>query len=204
MTQQWSEKKPVIYILPLAKIKLDTYVRLAKGEVSGLGKVRALGRMALLIEDVFILEQRCNDVDTAINPKKICELMTTMIMSGEDISCLRLWWHSHAGGNTFWSPKDKENIYGFNAEWMLSLVTNYAGEYLCRVDAFHPVQTTVDGCPLQIYFEEDDLLTAQLQEEIDNMVTTIVPEEQPVLIRPYLKGRYRRLERRVGSGGRRR
>lgn len=170
MIQKIVETRAVVYILPLAKIKLDTYVGLVKDEVSGLGKVSRLGRGELLIEDVYLFDQQCNSASTILDGGKIADFLTDMIVSGEDPSSIRFWWHSHAGMEPFWSATDNDTIYGFNNEWMVSLVTNHAGKYLCRVDAFKPIHMTAENIPLCVLLEKDELLMASLKSEVKEKV----------------------------------
>ncbi len=173
---QNNKYRPMVYILPKAKVKLDTYVMLAKGEISGMGIVRNIRRGVLLIEDLYIFEQECTMADTILNRRKIGEFVTDMIIAGKDPSVLRLWWHSHANMDVFWSVTDDGTISGFNNEWMLSLVTNFAGDVLCRIDAFAPVQTTALETRFQVLLEAPELLLASLRREVAAKVVFIEPK----------------------------
>jgi hypothetical protein len=172
----------MIYILPEAKMKLDAYVSLAKGEISGLGKVKKLKRGVLLIEDLFIFDQKCTPSETVLDRSVVADFMTDMISAGEDPSCIRLWWHSHADMKVSWSTTDESTIYGFNNEWMLSLVTNYGGDYLCRVDSFQPMQMTAYDVPLQVFLEMDVETLEMLRKEVEAKVKHTVPKVK------YIKG----------------
>lgn len=179
-------KRPcIIYILPEVKIKLDIYVNLAEGEISGLGKVRILRKGELLIEDIYLFDQKCTASNSELNQAKVADFLTDMIYSGEDPSVIRFWWHSHASGTTFWSEEDNETIFGFSNEWMVSLVTNFAGQYLCRVDSFQPVQTTAHDVPFCVYYETDENLIALLTKEVKEKVKFIVPKPAKVLVQPW-------------------
>lgn len=181
-------KQPcVVYIMPEVKIKLDMYVGLAKGEISGLGKVRILRKGELLIEEIYLFDQKCTDVSSILNQGAVSDFLTDMIFSGEDPSTIRFWWHSHANGNPFWSVDDNETIFGFSNEWMVSLVTNFAGQYLCRVDAFNPVQTTAHDVPFRLYYETDESLFALLVKEVEKKVKFIVPKPAKVIVQPWNK-----------------
>lgn len=159
------KRRPIINILPLAKIKMDVWVASAKGEISGLGKVIRLARDVLLIEDVFLFDQECTLSSTKLNQSKIADFLADMIMSGGNPECIRLWWHSHADMDPCWSIKDDETIYGFNNEWMVSLVTNFTGETLCRVDTFAPVQMTAYETLFRVYLGTSKDLLASLEAE---------------------------------------
>ena len=176
MIKNKAMQRPVIYILPLAKIKLDAYVRFAEGEISGLGKVGRLGREELLIEDILLFDQECTPSSTKLDQGKIADFLVDMIESGEDPSCIRLWWHSHADIGSCWSAKDDETICGFNNEWMVSLVTNFAGDYLCRVDAFVPVQMTVYETLFRVYLETPKDILTSLQAEVTAKVKFTKPK----------------------------
>jgi hypothetical protein len=172
-----------VFILPEAKKKLDAYVSLAIGEISGLGKIRKVAKGVLLIEDVFIFDQDCTPVETNLNLDKVAEFLTEMIMAGEDTSCIRLWWHSHANMDTFWSHTDNTTISGFNNEWMVSLVTNFDGDYLCRVDTFQPMQMTAHDVLFHELVEADTTMVELLRAEVEEKVRHTVPA--PVV---YVKG----------------
>ena len=171
-----TKHQTMIYILPEAKMKLDAYVGLAKGEISGLGKVIRLKKGTLLIQDLFIFDQKCTPSETVLDSSAVADFMTDMISAGEDPSCVRLWWHSHADMKVFWSTTDDATIFGFNNEWMLSLVTNFFGDYLCRVDSFQPMQMTAYDVPLQVFLEMEAKTLEILGKEVETKVKHTVPK----------------------------
>lgn len=166
MRQLNSNPPGKVFILPEAKEKLDAYVSLAKGEISGLGKVKRLKRGVLLIEDVFIFSQKCTPTSTNLDRMAVADFLTDMITAGEDSSAIKLWWHSHADMEVYWSTTDDRTIYGFNNEWMLSVVVNFFGDSLCRIDAFQPMQTTAHDLSLQVLLSIEPEALELLRQEV--------------------------------------
>lgn len=169
-------QKLMLYILPDAKRKLDTYVSLALGEISGLGKIKRMERGALLIEDIFIFDQDCTPSHTELNSDAVSD---DMLDADLDVATIRLWWHSHGDMDTFWSPEDNETIHGLSNEWMVSLVTNFAGDYLCRLDVYEPMQMTTENVSFQVYLEVDPALVENLRQEVRQKVRHTVPPVFP-------------------------
>lgn len=167
----------VVYLTPEVKVKLDTLVLLPKGEISCLGMVKKLGKGELLVYEAILFKQTCNNADTTMDQGVISDHITDMIMDGEDPSTIRLWWHSHASMKPFWSPQDNETIAGFNNEWMVSIVTNFKGEYMCRLDVFQPIQATAFDIPVRVLLEPDEETFALLKAEVEEKVTFFVPKK---------------------------
>lgn len=169
--------KNIVYILPEVKVKIDSWVMFAKGEVSGLGLIRPLKKGVLLVEDVFLLDQVCTGQSTVLNQNAIVKLMSRLIGEGADMSLLRFWWHSHAKMDTFWSPRDNETIIGFQNSWMVSLVTNYYRNYLCRVDSFDPVHMTSNRVTFDVLLEVSEEQLSRFRDEVDSKVKYVKPAQ---------------------------
>lgn len=165
-----------VLITPEAKIKMDAWVGMSPGEVSGLGQVRVVKKGLFLIEDVFLLKQTCTGSHTVLNSEAIAALMMEMIQSGVDMSLLRLWWHSHADFAVSWSPTDNNTIAGFNNNWMLSLVTNYSRDYMCRVDSYDPIHMTANYVPFDVLLDVSEERLTELSREFSEKVTFVVPK----------------------------
>jgi hypothetical protein len=142
--------------------KLKHWVEMATGEVSGLGTVsevkdKAGNVVQYIIDNIFLLKQRCSSADTVLDDASVGEFLYQMQQKGEDLSCIKLWWHSHGDLNTFWSTTDEENIQRLsNSSSMISLVTNHAGKILTRIDIFKPFHVTVDEVRTDIHLAEEE------------------------------------------------
>ena len=66
----------------------------------------------------------------------------SLVDEGRDPGKLKLWWHSHAREEVFWSGEDEETIEHFANDWMISLETNHRMKTLCRLDHYEVRSTT--------------------------------------------------------------
>ena len=145
------------------------YVDLAPGEVSCLGTVERDGE-ALVVTDLFLPKQSCSGASTEMDPADVAKLLVDLEQQGIDPKTLRLWLHSHADMNCFWSGTDTETIAGLcNDGFLLSIVTNKAGRMLARVDVFEPIPFTIDKVPIEPLLP-DFGLREQCQAEIEAKV----------------------------------
>lgn len=127
--------------------RLRLYVELCPEEIGGLGEVRADGD-GLLVTALSLLDQRVSSAETELEPEAVLRLLDRCVAEGRDPAALRLWWHSHAEGEVEWSKTDEATIERFGADSLVSLVTNKAGDLLCRWDSWQPERTTVQEIPL--------------------------------------------------------
>ncbi len=127
--------------------RLRLYVELCPSEIGGLGEVRPEGD-GLLVTDLFLLDQRVSASATELQPEAVLRLLHRCLEEGRDPAALRLWWHSHAEHEVEWSDTDVATIQGFGADALVSLVTNKAGDLLCRFDSWVPRWSTVDRIPV--------------------------------------------------------
>ncbi len=123
-------------VVSLAAIKkIECFVRLASGEINGLGKITQTEN--LLITDVFTLPENV-DLWSADYTEAYNDFLTDFVANGGDPAELRFQWHSHGDITTFFSEEDSETIRNSLADWRLSLVINKKRDYLCQLDIFRP------------------------------------------------------------------
>lgn len=134
--------RPALRLTPDAWEKLSLYIQLAEGEVGGLGSVEQDGS-DFLMTDCFLIEQRATDVDTELDPAATSRFLLECLDREVDTGGLRVWWHSHAREAVFWSTDDERTIDHFGGELLVSLVGNYAGKYLARLDRYEPKRDTI-------------------------------------------------------------
>ena len=135
-------KRIKIDLLSLERI--TNWVKIAKGEVSGLGLVEDRGE-DFFISHVFLLKQRCTDYGTELEESSIAELMVKLEGMGVDSGRLRFWWHSHGSMQTFWSNTDDNTIEGLaNGAYFISSVFNKRGDVKSRIDLFEPIRAIFD------------------------------------------------------------
>ena len=140
--------------------RLRLYVELCPSEIGGLGEVRPDGD-GLLVTGLALLNQRVSSAETELQPEAVLRLLSQCLEEGRDPAALRLWWHSHAEEEVEWSETDEATIQRFGADSLISLVTNKAGDLLCRWDGWRPERSTVDGIP--VFSPEEPLWRARAQ-----------------------------------------
>lgn len=141
------ERPPRIFIAAAAFQRLRLSMDLCPFEVGGLGTVKPFGE-DLVVDDISLIRQRASDSDFELDPQAVAHYLLQILQEGKDLSTLRLWWHSHAEGQIFWSKTDEETIEGLRIDPLLSIVGNKRHEFRCRLDLFSPDRVTMDSLPL--------------------------------------------------------
>jgi hypothetical protein len=126
---------------PQAWEMLWLYIKLAEGEVGGLGSVVPVDD-GFLMTECFLIDQQATDVDTMLEPEALSRFLVDYATQDKDPGELRLWWHSHAREQVFWSMDDEHTIDNFGGELLVALVGNFAGKFLARMDRFEPKHET--------------------------------------------------------------
>ncbi len=110
-------------------------------EISGLGIVEPDGE-DFRVTELMMVTQDVTDIQTRLDEEEVSLLVSRLVDEGRDPSNLRLWWHSHAREEVFWSGEDEETIEHFANDWMISLETNHRMRTLCRLDHYAVRSTT--------------------------------------------------------------
>jgi hypothetical protein len=63
---------------------------------------------ALLVSDIFLLDQIVTPIETTLANKAVADLMIELASTGIDVSRLKCWIHSHADMKAFWSQTDED------------------------------------------------------------------------------------------------
>lgn len=118
--------------------KLKYYTKLAPGEISGMGKTKVNEDGDIIFTDIMLFTQKCSGATTDIDDEALAKWMYELRTKGESLKDWNLWWHTHNDMAVFWSGTDdkciKDHSHGNN--YLISLVTNKAGDYLGRLDIF--------------------------------------------------------------------
>ena len=170
-------RPPDVYVDAEAMAKIRAWTYHAKGEVSGLGLVETNiedGRLVSVeVVDVFILKQECSGSSTELDQGEIARLMCELEKEGK-ADQLKLWWHSHADLQVFWSQTDDQNIERLKTgDFLLSLVVNKAWDICARLDWFSPVEVTLDDLPVHILLPETADLYDRCRAEVEQLVTEV-------------------------------
>lgn len=158
-----------VYINPIEKAKLDNWIDLATGEISGFGTIeeRADG---FEITEVFLVKQVCTGSTTEIDEADIAVWLGEI---GDKNNKLRLWWHSHAHMGVFWSGTDEATQKLIDPpDYLISLVMNKKGEFLIRIQLKRVPKLVFDEVPLIVLNPKYDNLRAECEKEVKEKVST--------------------------------
>jgi len=160
-------------------IKLKYYTELAKGEISGMGKVEKTEDGDILITDIVLFDQECTSTTTYLDDGAQAKFMEDMRVRGESLKDWTLWWHTHDDMGVFWSSTDdttvKENFDSGVLSHLVSIVTNKKGEFKGRLD-IQPVDSSEFGViilPLTVDLDVEVVVDEEKQEEYDKTVELI-------------------------------
>jgi len=166
------ELSPKVLITPEARVRLDTYIAVADGEVSGLGTVEVHDGN-LVVTNVYLLEQESSVASTVMGCDAISKFLVDCVKKGIDTSTIRLWWHSHAKMSVYWSGTDEKTIQELSGgySWMVSIVGNKHGEYLSRIDVREPFNIIMDDVGLITHLTADETTVEEITKEVKEKVS---------------------------------
>jgi hypothetical protein len=150
--------------------KLYLFTTQCPVEISGLGMVEPNGEDFICTE-LFLVTQDVTDIQTRLDQEEVSLLVSRLVDEGRDPSGLRLWWHSHAREEVFWSGEDEETIEHFANDWMISLETNHRMRTLSRLDHYAVRSTTwvwVDRPPEPVVATDEEILA--VRQEIARLI----------------------------------
>ncbi len=118
-----------LYIMPLAKKKMELYCELCQDEIGWLSYVTKLeNNKGYLITDCVLLKQETNGGTTEINPSALLELWASI--TPEQQNNLKCWGHSHVNMAPNPSGQDDSQMDYFKDgnDWFIRVITNKKGE----------------------------------------------------------------------------
>jgi hypothetical protein len=162
-----NEIRPVLFVPVNVWQKMMAFVDACPEEVNGFGYLEQYSENALLLTDVFILEQFVTPASANCSAETIGRHLTQMMRDGEDLAKMRFQWHSHVNGSVYYSSIDTNAIDSsyLNAPWMISMVLNKLGEHVCRIDFFKNFRLSL-GMEVRIVTVRDRELEAFARQEI--------------------------------------
>lgn len=164
-----------LFITQKAHQKLKYYVSQCETEISGLGKLNVItdpgtGLREMVVTQFEIFEQVVSGTHSDLNPDALGKFLFEKIRDGEDPAEYRVWWHSHATMQAFFSGTDVGTINGSTEfPYLISLVTNHKGDLIARVDIFDPVRVT-QNLEVEVIIDEDLELKELCRQEIEAKV----------------------------------
>ena len=164
-------KKPM---LKISKTAWDKMWKLTQeGCKAGNFEVSTIGIVAeddeLFLEDVFIIPQVNTGATTEFKDGELANFTLEMVNKGVDPGRIKVWHHSHANMDVFWSSVDTANIERYDSDGVMwSIVTNGSNKIKIRADIFRPFRYWWDDCPYQVVYD-DDSLTNWYNESVENI-----------------------------------
>lgn len=167
---------PALVLTVQVAQQLAAYVHSVEAEISGLGTITRYTPNEFQARDLYLLQQTCTAASTELDPDAVATLIYNYVQSGDDPGKIRLWWHSHYSMDVSWSPTDENTIRNFagKGKWMISLVTNLAGDYLARLDMFDPTHVTLP-LPVKIDIGSDIVAAKYAIIEAEQKVNVVQP-----------------------------
>jgi hypothetical protein len=155
--------------------KIRSYVDNISTEISGLGKIELTMDGDIIIRDAKIFKQKVTPTGTILDKNDLGKFYNRLMDEEGGLENWKLWWHSHAEMEVFFSGTDEQTIEDFDNEtdhdnWLLSLVSNHAGDILFRLDIFQPIRLTFEKLEWEIIWEDvaaDVLAIQEINEKIE-------------------------------------
>lgn len=157
-------------------------VRLAEGEIGGIGYVELVQPGLFYISDFVLLPQEASWASVDFDDKSYIAEITKAAENGKEDQ-LRVSWHSHGTMDTYFSGTDDQGIKEYKAlgmPWLLSLVFNKKGDIAHRVDIFDSeVSSQITMSDFEYHVVIDDGLAKKAEEDVKQFVkkpksTTVV------------------------------
>lgn len=139
--------------------KLEHWIKKATGEITGYGVVKYDSENSdkIIVEDVFLGKQETSRASATIETMDTIEIMQRIEKKNIPLEKMKLWWHSHADMDVFWSTTDETTINSFDPDsFFVSLVLNKAGDMLARFDLYHPIRVVLDDISIFTSYPELD------------------------------------------------
>jgi hypothetical protein len=154
---------------------MRNYVSLCELEISGFGKLEikeVSGERFMIITDFEIFEQEVTAAHSTIDEDALGKFLYEKTVSG-DVSKWKVWWHSHAAMEAFFSGTDTGTIdKSTDFPYLVSLVSNHKGAIVARLDIYDPVRHT-EELEVVILPEENAELKEICQKEIEEKVKKV-------------------------------
>ena len=141
-----------LYILPLARQKMEMYCDLVEGEIGWLAYVEQFDKQGFLITDCALLKQEVHSTTTEITAEGLLEFWNNT--APEQQSKIKLWGHSHVNMSPSPSGQDDSQMEYFKDgnPWFIRLITNKKREYHIDIyDYEHGLKIHRDQADLKDY-----------------------------------------------------
>jgi len=150
--------------------KLRYYTELCDTEISGLGKVREISASQLEIYDIEILNQSTSSSHSTLDEDALAKFLNEKVTKKRNISDYKVWWHSHANMEAYFSIIDENTINSSSDfSYLISIVTNKKGQNKVRLDLYKPLRLTIP-LEIELSLKQNKKLKQKCQTEIKEKV----------------------------------
>lgn len=150
------------------------YVDCCETEIGGLGMGVAKGS-EFHLEEVILIKQWVTSNDVLLANEGLATFLYELVDAGGDPSRIKVWWHSHVHHPLRWSKQDEETIRLLNQDYLISLVGNKSGSWLCRLDEVGPPATSREPIPIEV--PETGVVPAQAEPDLRREVKREIGEK---------------------------
>jgi hypothetical protein len=163
---------PTIYVLGDVIDRMQAYVDLGDEEVGWMGTAHKVNDKAILVDQVFLIEQRVSGVETTLTRAGFGQFCKQLQAErprefGEIMNALVFWGHSHVNMETNPSFKDEETVQMFQQngrEWFVRAILNKKGRMEITYFDFKTGRKIIDAPWVRVDEEKPDL-RKQVEEE---------------------------------------
>lgn len=164
--------------------RIHGYVMSVPTEIAGMGRVTVSpDGDQITVDEVMIYEQDVTGATADLSPQALAKFQTDLVRAGGSPKNWRLWFHSHANMEAFFSARDVATIDGqTEGDWMISLVVNKRREREARLDLYRPFRMYMDKLDIQIGTEAEVAyqVPADIVEEVARKVKRPAPITAPI------------------------
>lgn len=155
---------PVVEIPPDVYVQLQALVDAAPGEISGFGLVEVAGDR-LVVREVFCPPQTCTAASTEVAAEALADLLIDLVHAGKDPGHLKCWFHSHVDFASYISVVDADTLGSSfpEADWVLGLVLNRAGDIVAALEVFRPVPLRLHGLAVRLHVPPEARAAAEAE-----------------------------------------
>ena len=171
-TVSFLDNRYELYILPLARQKMEMYCDLSEGEIGWLAYVEQFDKQGFLITDCALLKQEVHSTTTEITAEGLLEFWNNTPTDKQ--AKIKLWGHSHVNMSPSPSGQDDSQMEYFKDgnPWWIRLITNKKREYHIDIyDYEHGLKVHMDQADLKTYNPEEGELRKTIEAEIKEKVT---------------------------------
>jgi len=164
-----------------------SYCVASPGEIRSYGFVklqeRAVSGNEFRLHGLILPEQTVTGASVHVSQDAMLDMLIKADAAGLNMNDMRFVFHSHVDFEPFWSETDVGDVNHTGdglaeTPWLINMVINRGGIYLCRIDQFEPLRFHEDMDVVLVAAEADITGAEQIREDVERLVTI----EQPAVV----------------------